>query len=165
MTILLCLGVKLIPNLVARIEEHLKETFGELHLTNFQVNTATCCTFARDCTVGIAHSQSACLLRFSFLHRSRGILEESAETVVTLQVSRLTLNGTCVLVTRRCKDFESSKDSCWRPGTWGERSGYFGSKMQTWLLVFLWWRRLGNTLKSDNLTSLQNMNGTNSLPR
>ena len=43
----LSLSVKLIPNLV-RVEEHLKKTFGKLDLTNFPVNTATWCCFARD---------------------------------------------------------------------------------------------------------------------
>ena len=38
-------GVKLIPNLVTRVEEHPKKTFGKLDLTNLPVHTATCCVF------------------------------------------------------------------------------------------------------------------------
>ena len=49
MTNLLSPGVKLLPNLVTRIEESLKKTFGKLKLINFSVNTATWCIFARDC--------------------------------------------------------------------------------------------------------------------
>ena len=41
--------VKRGPYLVKRIEEALKKTFGTLKLTNFPVNTATWCIFARDC--------------------------------------------------------------------------------------------------------------------
>ena len=40
--------VKHIPNLVTRIEENLKKHFGNFGLTNFLVNTATWCIFARD---------------------------------------------------------------------------------------------------------------------
>ena len=36
------------------------------------------------------------------------------KTETTLQVCRLTLNGTCVRVTHVCKYCTSCKDSCWR---------------------------------------------------
>ena len=38
--------VKLIPNLVTRVEEDLKKTLGDQDLTNFPLNTATWCIFA-----------------------------------------------------------------------------------------------------------------------
>ena len=38
---LLSTGVKLVPNLVTRVEENLKKTFGKPNFTNFPVNTAT----------------------------------------------------------------------------------------------------------------------------
>ena len=38
MTNMLSSGVKLLPNLVVRIQEKLKKTFGKLSLTNFPVN-------------------------------------------------------------------------------------------------------------------------------
>ena len=44
---LLSVGVKLVPNLVTRVEEHLEKNVGRL--THFPVNTATWCIFARDC--------------------------------------------------------------------------------------------------------------------
>ena len=49
MTNLLSPGVKLLPNLVTRIGENFKQTFGNLNLTIFPVNTATWCIFARCC--------------------------------------------------------------------------------------------------------------------
>ena len=50
MTNLLSPGVKLVSNLVTRIEQDLKKTFGKLILTCSPVNTATWCIFGRDCT-------------------------------------------------------------------------------------------------------------------
>ena len=49
MTILLFPGVKLIPNVVMRIEVNYRTTFGNLNLTNFPVNSATVRIFERDC--------------------------------------------------------------------------------------------------------------------
>ena len=49
MTNLLSPGVKLLPNLVARIEENLMRKFGNLNLSSSPVNTATCCIIAGDC--------------------------------------------------------------------------------------------------------------------
>ena len=37
------------PNLSTRVEEHVQKTFGNLGVTNFPINTATWCIFARDC--------------------------------------------------------------------------------------------------------------------
>ena len=48
-THMLSTGLKLRPNFVTRIEEHLKKTFGKLNMFKFEVNTAAWCTFARDC--------------------------------------------------------------------------------------------------------------------
>ena len=42
-------GIKLLSSLVRRIEENLKNNFGNLNLTNFPVNTSVWCIFARDC--------------------------------------------------------------------------------------------------------------------
>ena len=82
-----------------------------------------------------AHSKSACLLRHSFPHRSWSIASIQcfkiggtegrsshatvtiARTETTLQVSRLTLNGTCVQEAHQYKHCRSYKDSCWRLGT------------------------------------------------
>ena len=81
-----------------------------------------------------AHCTSACLLRLRLLYRScvldhtsackiRERKEEmfrrvtAARTETTLQVSRLTLNGACVLMKRLYKYCTSYKNSCWRPGT------------------------------------------------
>ena len=79
-----------------------------------------------------AHCQGACLLWLSLLHRFRGIGFKSSgtegrrgqgksdkckKTETTLQVSRLTLNGTCVRVTHQCNDCTSCKNSCREPDT------------------------------------------------
>ena len=47
MTNLLSAGIKLFPNLVTRVEENLRQTFGKLDLTIFSVNTAACGVFSR----------------------------------------------------------------------------------------------------------------------
>ena len=49
---LLSLGVKLFPNLVTRVKENLKSTFGKSDLKNFSTNIATWPLFERDCMRG-----------------------------------------------------------------------------------------------------------------
>ena len=75
---LLSVGVKLIPNLVTRVEEHLMETSGKLDWTN----TATWCIFARDCmwaSLQMSRSDETCFrvcqkCSFSITHDIPNIL-------------------------------------------------------------------------------------------
>ena len=40
--------VELNPNLLTRVKEHHRNTSGQIDLTNYSMNTATCCIFAGD---------------------------------------------------------------------------------------------------------------------